>query len=754
MKRTKNESASVVTRERVLQYLRTRYESIADLTPERIIRAEQDFDAGWLRAFSVLSNTLIETDDVLKGVVGKREKGPAVRGWEIATVDDSDEAKRDAERLKYFYDNLTVTNAVDENERGGVGLMIRQMQRAVGLKYACHEIVWEPTSKGVTATLRSVPLWFFENTLGRLRYLPSEGSVYGVDLEDGGWMVTVGDHLMRACARACLYKRLPTRDWLVYCARHGMPGIAGHTSAAKGSAAWNEMETALAAFAAEFAVVLSKDATIDKIDMSSSGPLPYPQLIERMDRAMAALWRGNDLSTMSRGGDASGASIQGEETEILVASDATMVSEASNWYLDRHVIYLTTGEDRKPLAYFTIKGLSRQNIEQDLKVDAQLHEMGVETSKQDLRERYGRRAPTDEADTVRTAQVAPLAPLAPAPQVEAANARPVLRATGRPRIEAANGDVPGHPFRGNQHTDGFSTGAIAELASSGHISPDSLSASEWLTGQETGDRSALEAKGFLYLTKDQDFAEQYSNQDLSRTHLVRIKEGAKTFDVGNKQQVDDVVNRMFSDHEAGSLPSGVRDMVDTAITEAGDDQGAAKKRIAAELSPRQIRDESVYDSGDLQQYLWDSHNFQVVEFKDRDTALLFDVTASESETLANLKYRASKIEAANTQASPGADVPAIGQFLATAKLQIAEAASADLLPLARALAALMKAADDADMSDADYRAALEKFYTVDMPKLSMQVLKSEAAAKALSDLFAASFVNGLADGVEATKGAQ
>ena len=113
----------------------------------------------------------------------------------------------------------------------------------------------------------------------------------------------------------------------------------------------------------------------------------------------------------------------------------------------------------------------------------------------------------------------------------------------------------------------------------------------------------------------------------------------------------------------------------------------------------------------------------------------------------------AQVEAAN-EAPAGADVPAIGQFLATAKLQIAEAASADLLPLARALAALMKAADDADMSDADYRAALEKFYTVDMPKLSMQVLKSEAAAKALSDLFAASFVNGLADGVEATTGAQ
>ena len=517
MKRRKQQQSSVVTRERVLQYLRTRYESLADLTPERIIRAEQDFEAGNLRAFSVLANTLIETDDVLKGVVGKREKSPSVRGWEILTVDDSDEAKRDADRLKYFYDNLTVTTAIDENERGGVGLLIRQMQRAVGLKYAMHEVVWEPDSNGVTATLRSVPLWFFENTTGRLRYLPSEGSVYGVDLEDGGWMITVGDFLMRACARACLYKRLPMRDWLIYCARHGMPGIAGKTNAPKNSAAWKEMESALAAFAAEFAVVLSKDAVIEKIDMSSAGPLPYPQLIERMDRAMAALWRGNDLSTMSRGGDANGASVQGEETEILVASDANMISEACNWYLDRHVIQMTTGQDRKPLAYFAIKGLSRQNIDQDLKVDETLNRIGVVTSLSDIRERYGRRAPVDEADTLKPAPASPAVPALP--QMQAANAR------------------------------------------------------------------ALAA----------------------------------------------------------------------------------------------------------------------------------------------------------------ADSPDIGQFLATAKLEIAEAARADLLPLARSLAELMRAADDADMTDADYAARLALWHKEDMPRIAKEVLGNDAAVEAFSNLFAAAFLNGAAD---------
>lgn len=406
-----NKTVSVISHERVVQFLRSRYNPLVGFDPQRLVQFENDWDAGHLRSFALAMERIKETDDVLKGVSGKREKGPSVRGWEILTVDDSDEAKRDQEALKFFYDNLTVTNAIDENERGGAAMLIRQMQQAVAFRYSVHEIMWQPSGRGVTATLKHIPLHFFENTTGRLRFLQTEGSWSGVDLEEGGWMVTVGDFLMRACARAYLYKHLPLRDWLIYCGRHGMPGIAGKTTAQPDSPQWQQMEDAVEAFAAEFAAVFSAGDSIEKIDMTAQGTLPYPQLVERMDRAMAALWRGNDLSTMSQGsGPGTGASVQGDETEILVASDALMVSEAAQHYLDKQVIYYTTGELRRPMAYFAIKGVTKSNTDQDLKVDRQLFDMGVPLSRQSIADRYSRPLPQDEADTLLKPAGAPAMP--------------------------------------------------------------------------------------------------------------------------------------------------------------------------------------------------------------------------------------------------------------------------------------------------------------------------------------------------------
>lgn len=403
-------TSSIISRERIIAFLRARYDALADFTPDRLRQVEADWDSGQLRGFALAMEKIKETDDVLKGVTGKREKGPSVRGWEVLTLDNSAEALRHKEALEYFYNNLTVTNAIDENERGGAALMIRQMQLAVAFRYSAHEIVWQPDSDGVTATLRHVPLWFFENTTGRLRFLETEGAWFGTDLEEGGWMVTVGDFLMRACARAWLYKHLPLRDWLIYCGRHGMPGVAGKTTSQPGSPQWKQMEDAVEAFAAEFAAVFSAGDAIEKIDLTAAGELPYPKLVDRMDRAMAALWRGNDLSTISQGaGQGTGASIQGDETEILVASDALMISEAAQYYLDRNVIYFTTGSRRRPLAYFAIKGVTRKNIDQDLKVDRALFDMGVALSRKGLCDRYGRPIPSDESDSlVKTPGAPPL----------------------------------------------------------------------------------------------------------------------------------------------------------------------------------------------------------------------------------------------------------------------------------------------------------------------------------------------------------
>lgn len=374
--------------------MRQRGDVLRGLTPERLKAQHEAFYSGNLRPFSATQEQIIRKDDLLPGVVGKRTRAPCVLGYEILTTENSDRAEQHRTVLTHLYNNLKCTNVVDQNERGGVALLLRQMMSAVGFRYAAHEVLWKISPDGITAELRFAPLYFFENTSGRLRFLPSDSEFYGLDLDPGRWLITVGEGLMVACSIAYLFKHYPLRDWLIYCGRHGMPGICGETTAAPGSQEWKAMESAVADFAAEFAAVYSTGDSINKIDLTAQGELPYPKLIERMDRMMASLWRGADLSTMSSGTGThgSGASLQGSEAEILEASDAMMLSEALNEYLDTWAIRYYLG-DEEPLAYIQMKTSTRKNVEQDLKVDLELHEMGFPLSLRSISERYNRPLP-------------------------------------------------------------------------------------------------------------------------------------------------------------------------------------------------------------------------------------------------------------------------------------------------------------------------------------------------------------------------
>jgi phage gp29-like protein len=400
-KRIENKQAAVISRDRITSYLRQRYNPLVNLTPEALRNQHAQFDAGYLRQFAMTAEHIHEKDDMVKPVAGKREKAPAIRGWEIMTVDDSAEADRHAEVLTNFYNQLTTVNAADENERGGVNLLLRQMMLAVGYKYAVHEINWLPSGEGISAEFRYVPLWFFENTTGRLRLLQDDGSIQGVPLDEGSWLITVGDGLMKATSIAYMYKHLPLRDWLVYSAKHGMPGVAGKTSAAPDSPEWKKMEAAVADFAAEFAAVMSATDTIEAIDLTAKGELPWPKLVERMDRSISILWRGSDLGTMaSQSAQGTGASLQGEEMAIHDAADAAMLSEALNFYVDQWALWYHLGAT-KPLAYIQIKTSLKKDITADITLDQHLYEMGFPLDLQSMSDRYNRTLPNDESMTLK-----------------------------------------------------------------------------------------------------------------------------------------------------------------------------------------------------------------------------------------------------------------------------------------------------------------------------------------------------------------
>jgi len=390
-------AVSVITTERVASFYLTRYNPVKNLTPQTLVSALDGYYAGRLRRLALIMERIEDVDDVVKIVAAKAKKQPGTRGWEIIAEDDSPEAATHKEALENFYNRLTVTNAIDGDVRGEVNLLLYQMMDAKAKGYACHEILWDPQPGYLTAELRFVPLWFFERTQGHLRFLEGDHDIYGVDLEPGRWLITQGDGLMRACAIAYLYKQMPLKDWLIYCGRHGMPLILGKTHATYDSPEWQAMETAVSQVSAEYSAVMSADDAIDSVDTTAKGELPHPKLVERMDRTMAAIWRGADLSTISsgQGAEGTGASLQGEEAELIAAADAEMLSDTLRRTIDRVVIKWATGADA-PKAYFAIKGVTKDTTELDLKVDKQLHEMRFPISTEDLANRYGRSLPDSD----------------------------------------------------------------------------------------------------------------------------------------------------------------------------------------------------------------------------------------------------------------------------------------------------------------------------------------------------------------------
>lgn len=385
--------------ERVRQAIQSQGYVMRGLTAETLSAALESFQLGYLRDAALLWQRIKERDDTLVAVTEKRELDASLLNWEILPLDDSPEALRHKEALEDFYNNLTVTHALDQNQRGGVAALIKQMMHSVGHKYAVHEIVWQPGPASLSAQFRFVPLQFFENRTGKLRYLPQEGAVDGEELEDGGWMVTVGAGLMQASAIAYFFKNRPLKAWLLFCDKFGMPGLHGETPAAFGSEEWNRFRDALANFCTDWALVTSPGGKINPIEVNATGVSPHKDLVERMDRAMARMWRGADLGTMSQDGGAVGANPQESETDILSAADAMIASETLQHYVDTAVIRYRFGTE--PKAYFQLQPKVRINQELQLKIDEHLIKWGVRLGKKDLLERYGRGelAAGDEAAT-------------------------------------------------------------------------------------------------------------------------------------------------------------------------------------------------------------------------------------------------------------------------------------------------------------------------------------------------------------------
>ena len=337
----------------------SRFSPLRGLSAADLTRYIESFEAGDFLRLADTMAAMERRDYTWKIAAAKARKDVSCRQWQCVPKDgykDDPDAAAQADALRAFYSSIKVTDYRCKNVYSGVRGLVSNIMYAYNDEYSLQEIVFTPTAAGkLSAHIMRCPLGWFQLMDGYMHLRPQIASTESEELEDGGWIISKSDGVGIACAVAYQFKRMSLGDLAIYSGRCGQPGIQGKTNATYGSTEWNNMAEAVRNFKNEWSAVTGLNDIFEAIDLSLSGTLPQPIIIELMDRAIASLQRGADLSTMSAGvGSGEGASLQGEESLLITTDNCAMVSETLQTQLDPFVIAWHFGPDTEIKAGFEL----------------------------------------------------------------------------------------------------------------------------------------------------------------------------------------------------------------------------------------------------------------------------------------------------------------------------------------------------------------------------------------------------------------
>lgn len=386
---------------RIKDEARMRYNPLKNLTPQKITAAMDNFNCGYLSDAAKIYAAIRRRDAVVQACVQKRKRATSRLEWTIVEMGNDEAASKEhAAFLEDFYNNIRVTSAEDANKRGSMSMLIENILSALENKYAVSEIIWDTSrAPSLSAEVRHVPLWFFENTQGYLRFKKSSYDTEGADLENNGWMVSVYDSpLMEATAVCYIVKRFAQGDWSAYSSRFGMPTPVYNSTAKRNTPEYDAAVDALANLVNGCGMVLAAGEVFDLKQPAGTGE-PFKTLSDAMDRYIALIWRGSDLSTLSAD-NAAGASLQAEESEILEDADCALVEETLASYLSQPALEWKFGKDVKPAAYLQLTRKNRKDKLNQIAVYKGAAELGCNVAKRDVYEALELREPEPGEDMV------------------------------------------------------------------------------------------------------------------------------------------------------------------------------------------------------------------------------------------------------------------------------------------------------------------------------------------------------------------
>lgn len=432
--------------QRIRNSILFRFNPVRQATAERLGTELDGFYSGRLsiaRFWEAMQNR----DDMIRSACGKRCDAVEQLEWQIVASEnaadvDANLADEQIDVLKKFYGNIKVTDVYKQDANGGVGLLARQMLDARAKGWAVHEITWKPEVDGtLCAEFRFCPLYWFENTTGKLRFLLADYDYYGVDMKPGEWLVTASDNFMESVTSLWLYKKELLQAWVRFCARYGMPLPIIKTDAAPGSQQWDDAVTAASSITEDWAIVLNNGASLEFPTMDRSGDGTFQALYEDLKRTIVTVILGSDLATISAGnGGGQGASLQGREDAKRERADCSLISETLQRNVDKMVLEYTFGEGTPILAKFTLVPSKTQDINAEIAVDKMFTELGIPLSTDDLRERYGRAEPVGDEDAIGSQQPAGNEPADP-PEKTSPNEPPEDPGMSNELVESATKSI-------------------------------------------------------------------------------------------------------------------------------------------------------------------------------------------------------------------------------------------------------------------------------------------------------------------------
>ena len=368
--------------------------------PQRLAMELENFERGYLSGAAQLFHQIKKRDDIVCATVEKRKKSVARLSWSIVAQGADEAVSREHTRiLENFYNSVEVSSVLVPDKRGGMAMLFELALTALESQYGVFEIIWKPSVSGIRARFNFVPLWFFESTTGFLRFKQSSLDTYGEEMLPGEWLIAANDvALMEPTSHAYLLKRLALGDWSLFSERFGSATPAYTTKALRGTSEWEQAEEIVANLVNGAGFVMSEGEKFELLQASAQG-LPMPGLVDRLDRAITAIWCGSDLATLSSK-DGAGASLQAESQELLEDSDCRLIEESLEHYVSRFVLRYHYGREVEPAAYLQIARTNRSDKLRDLEIVERAAKLGCRIAKSDVYELCALPIPASGAELV------------------------------------------------------------------------------------------------------------------------------------------------------------------------------------------------------------------------------------------------------------------------------------------------------------------------------------------------------------------